>query len=284
MVGGLFANFIALFRMPLLDQLETEASRAEDTLQVKDPFAQHVVSAMDDAPHSHVEDRESELPIELTEHTEHTDEAVLPEPEQEDVWANFTAPKVEQDRRLIVDAKAGNEKAFEQLMKRYHKSVYYLALKMVRNAEDAEDLTQESFAKAFASIGSFDPKYAFSTWLFRIATNSCIDHIRRKRLQTLSIDQGMGNDEGGGQMLQIEDQDHNPYDQYLRNQRREYLNLALARLPERYQRLIDLRYYRELSYEEVAEELALPLGTVKAQLHRARELLMGELASMEKNL
>jgi RNA polymerase sigma-70 factor (ECF subfamily) len=253
-----------------------------DDLHVHDPFA----SSLDDADGPLPENDTDALETTTRGAEEHTEGSSLPdtEAEVEDVWANFTAPKIEQDRRLIAEAKEGNEKAYEQLMKRYHKSVYYLALKMVRNTEDAEDLTQESFAKAFASIGSFDPKYAFSTWLFRIATNSCIDHIRRKRLQTLSIDQGVGNEEGTGQMLQIEDQDHTPYEQFLRNQRREYLNLALARLPERYQRLIELRYYRELSYEEVADELALPLGTVKAQLHRARELLMQELGTMEHNL
>lgn len=205
-------------------------------------------------------------------------------PAEEDVWADFVSPKAEADRKLIAAAKDGDEKAYERLMKKYQKSVYYLALKMVRNDEDAEDLTQESFAKAFGSLHSFDPKYAFSTWLFRIATNSCIDHIRRKKLMTLSIDSGAKNEEGGSMVMQIEDHSRTPYEQFLRSQRHEYLNIALSRLPERYKKLVELRYYKEFSYEEVAEELNLPLGTVKAQLHRARELLNQELSAMEQNL
>jgi RNA polymerase sigma-70 factor (ECF subfamily) len=197
-------------------------------------------------------------------------------------------PKVsqsaEEDKFLIQIALNGDAKAYERLMKKYQKSVYYLSLKMIRNAQDAEDLTQESFAKAFNSIESFDQKFAFSTWLFRIATNNCIDFIRRKKLQTMSIHNQLGNEDGTNIVLQIRDKDLIPDETFLKQQRREYLMLAIERLPERYQRLIDLRYFKEYSYEEVAEKLDLPLGTVKAQLHRARELLNNELANIQETL
>lgn len=233
-------------------------------------------------PEDGAEEVDSELENEAREEAELN--AATETPADADVWADFVSPKAEADRKLIQAAKDGDEKAYERLMKKYQKSVYYLALKMVRNDEDAEDLTQESFAKAFASLNSFDPKFAFSTWLFRIATNSCIDYIRRKKLMTMSLDTGTKTEDGGNMVMQIEDHGRTPYEQYLRSQRHEYLNIALGRLPERYKKLVELRYYKEYSYEEVAEELNLPLGTVKAQLHRARELLNQELSAMEQNL
>lgn len=168
-------------------------------------------------------------------------------------------------------------------MEKYRKAVYYLILKMVRNAEDAEDITQEAFTKAFNSLASFDPKFAFSTWLFRIASNASIDFIRRRKLQTMSIHSGT-DDEGSPMVIQIEDQGLTPDEKFLRQQRKDFLNRAIARLPDKYRRLVQLRYFKEYSYEEVAEELDVPLGTVKAQLHRARELLNKELAAMQNKL
>jgi RNA polymerase sigma-70 factor (ECF subfamily) len=188
----------------------------------------------------------------------------------------------EEDRALIDAAKRGENRAFEKLLKKYYKSVYYLIFKMVRNAEDAEDLTQESFAKAFNSITTFDPKFAFSTWLFKIATNNCIDYIRRKKMQTLSLSQSPSGDDNSGVTLQIADSDPVPDEVMLKKQRREIVARAVEALPERYQQLIQLRYFRELSYEEVAQELKIPLGTVKAQLHRAKELLNEALEDIKR--
>jgi RNA polymerase sigma factor (sigma-70 family) len=185
------------------------------------------------------------------------------------------------DLELVKRAKQNDPKAFEKLLKKYRKSVYYMLLKMVNNADDADDLTQEAFAKAFNSLPKFDSKYAFSTWLFRIATNNCIDFIRKKRVNTVSIDTPYENDEGDNMSFDIRDPDLNPDDIMLRKQRKEYLQMAVEKLPEKYKLLVDLRYFQELSYEEVADELELPLGTVKAQLFRARELLAEELKHLE---
>jgi RNA polymerase sigma-70 factor (ECF subfamily) len=188
------------------------------------------------------------------------------------------------DLELVKRAKKNDPKAFERLLQKYRKSVYYMLLKMVNNTDDAEDLTQEAFAKAFNSLAKFDSKYAFSTWLFRIATNNCIDFIRKKRIQTVSIDTSYENDEGDSMSFDIRDPNLNPNEVMLKQQRKEYLQKAVERLPAKYKRLVDLRYFQELSYEEVADELDLPLGTVKAQLFRARELLSQELKHMEDKM
>lgn len=189
-----------------------------------------------------------------------------------------------EDRKLVANAKKGDAKAFEKLESKYRKSVYYMLLKMVKNPDDSEDLTQEAFAKAFVSIHKFDSKYAFSTWLFRIATNNCIDFIRKKRVSTVSIDQPVEGDDGSSMHFDVRDQDLDPNQAMLKKQRKQYLAKAIDRLPEKYRILVDLRYFKELSYEEVANELQIPLGTVKAQLFRARELLSQELKAMKKQL
>jgi RNA polymerase sigma-70 factor (ECF subfamily) len=189
-----------------------------------------------------------------------------------------------EDRDLVAAAKRGDNKAFQTLLKKYRKSVYYMLLKMVKNPDDAEDLTQEAFAKAFNSIDKFDSTFAFSTWLFRIATNNCIDFIRKKRVQTVSIDAPVEGDDGSSMRFDVRDENHDPNEAMLRSQRRHYLQLALERLPEKYRELVDLRYFQELSYEEVADKLQIPLGTVKAQLFRARELLNEELKNVKPQI
>ncbi len=189
-----------------------------------------------------------------------------------------------EDRQLVADAKKGDRHAFERLLQKYRKSVYYMLLKMVKNADDAEDLTQEAFAKAFNSIEKFDSKFAFSTWLFRIATNNCIDFIRKKRVQTVSIDQPIDGDDGSSMRIDVKDDNLDPNESLLKQQRKRYLRMAIDRLPEKYRVLVDLRYFQEFSYEEVANELQIPLGTVKAQLFRARELLNQELKNIKAQM
>lgn len=194
------------------------------------------------------------------------------------------SPRAEEDRILIIAARNGEAKAFEKLMQRYRKSVYYTLLKMVRNEDDAEDLTQEAFAKAFASIQNFDAKYSFSTWLFRIATNNCIDFIRKKKLQTYSINQTHNHDDSPSGYSDIRDEDMNPNEQLLSDQRKSYVRTAVGKLSPRYKELIELRYFHELSYDEIAAQLKLPLGTVKAQLHRAKELLNDMMNHLEDKI
>ncbi|MEM7109269.1 MAG: sigma-70 family RNA polymerase sigma factor [Bacteroidota bacterium] len=182
--------------------------------------------------------------------------------------------KALEDFKLIDQAvKEDDEQAFAMLMDRYKRPVYHMVLKMVRNVDDAEDLTIEAFAKAFKNLARFKKDYTFSTWLFRIATNNAIDFIRKKRLETMSLDTSYTDDSGEAVQIDVEDRNLNPQEEAIKSQKIELIQLFVTKLPAKYQRLVKLRYFDELSYEEIAKELDAPLGTVKAQLHRARELM-----------
>jgi RNA polymerase sigma-70 factor (ECF subfamily) len=182
--------------------------------------------------------------------------------------------KALEDFRLIDEAVLKNdEQAFARLMQRYKRPVYHMILKMVRNVDDAEDLTIESFAKAFRSLHKFKKDFTFSTWLFRIATNNTIDYIRKRRLNTLSIDNTFTDSDGDSVSIDVEDENLNPQEVTIKAQKEELMQVFVDKLPPKYQKLVRLRYFHELSYEEIAKELEAPLGTVKAQLHRARELM-----------
>lgn len=182
--------------------------------------------------------------------------------------------KALEDFRLIDEAVRNNdEQAFAKLLQRYKRPVYHMVLKMVRNVDDAEDLTIESFAKAFKSLHRFKKDFTFSTWLFRIATNNTIDHIRKKKLNTMSIDNTFTDDNGDGISIEVEDENLDPQEETIKSQKAELIQVFVDKLPPKYQKLVRLRYFNELSYEEIAVELEAPLGTVKAQLHRARELM-----------
>ncbi|HAR20414.1 MAG TPA: RNA polymerase subunit sigma-24 [Cytophagales bacterium] len=181
--------------------------------------------------------------------------------------------KAKYDFKLVERARNEDQKAYAELLKRYRRPLYHLVLKMVRNQEDAEDLTIESFSKAFRNLAKFNADFTFSTWLFRIATNNCIDFLRRKKLSTTSIDNSFLDDGGDDMRMEIRDKDLNPQEVAIREQKIELVRIIVNKLPKKYKLLVGLRYFEELSYEEIATETGAPLGTVKAQLHRARELL-----------
>ncbi len=166
-----------------------------------------------------------------------------------------------------------DQKAFAELLEQYRDPIYFLLLKMVNNREDAEDLTIETFAKAFRSLPNFRPDFAFSTWLFRIATNGGIDFIRKKKLKTLSIDNTVKSKDGDEMRMDVRSADENPEQELITAEKAEMLRSFVEKLKPRYRNLIELRYYKQFSYEEIAEETGMPLGTVKAQLFRARDLL-----------
>lgn len=177
-----------------------------------------------------------------------------------------------------------DQQAYATLMKRYKKAVYFMILKMIRDADDAEDLTMEAFAKAFRNLHKFKKDYTFSTWLFRIATNNTIDFIRKKKLKTMSLNNTLTDDGGNYVNIDVEDDDNNPQDEFIRSQRIEMVRIFVDKLPAKYRKLVQLRYFDELSYEEIAQELEKPLGTVKAQLHRSRELLYEIARGKEKHI
>lgn len=167
-----------------------------------------------------------------------------------------------------------DRKAYEELMGRYKESLFFLALRMVNNRDDAEDMMLEAFSKAFNRLHQYVPDFAFSTWLFKIATNNCIDFLRKKRIKALSIDQGVSTGDGDVMEFNVKDESSlNPEEEMQRKQRMLQMRSVVEKLKPRYRRLIELRYYDEWSYEEIATELNLPLGTVKAQLFRAKEFL-----------
>lgn len=187
--------------------------------------------------------------------------------------------KAKGDLLLVEQAKKGNEKAFASLMDRYKDSIYYILLKMVNNASDAEDLTIEAFGKAFRNLESYAPKFAFSTWLFKIATNNCVDFIRKKQLSPTPFDHLQDNLETVTVNIQSDLPD--PEESLINHQKVAALKDVVNQLKPRYKSLIELRYYKEYSYEEISSELNLPIGTVKAQLFRAKTLLYNILIKTE---
>ena len=186
--------------------------------------------------------------------------------------------KAQRDYLLVQKANEGDQKAYAELMDRYRDAIYYMLLKMVNNASDAEDLTIEAFGKAFKNIQQYAPNYAFSTWLFKIATNNCIDFIRKKKASHVSLDQNDEEHEKASMDIQAPVMD--PEETMINEQKIKMMRSIVDKLKPRYRKLIELRYFKELSYEEIAEELELPIGTGKAQLFRARELLYNVLKSV----
>jgi RNA polymerase sigma factor (sigma-70 family) len=181
-----------------------------------------------------------------------------------------------EDSLLIQQALEGDNRAYDRLMKKYHDAIANFIYRMIQDKGQVEDLTQEAFIKAFGSLASFNEEYAFSTWLYKIATNNCIDFIRRRKLQMFSIDKPIQSKESE-YTFELRDDSAETDGEIISNQRTRLLNQAIAQLPEKYRIVIRLRHTEERSYEEIAEALKLPIGTVKAHIFRARELLYKNL-------
>ena len=188
--------------------------------------------------------------------------------------------KAQQDLELVGRAIDGDQSAYATLMDRYRESIYFMMLKMVKNTDDADDLTIEAFGKAFRRLEQYSPSYAFSTWLFKIASNNCIDFIRKKRIKVTSMDSGIQTDDGERIKIDAKSNTRDPEETMEHKQKVIMMREVVAKLKPRYRILVEKRYFEELSYEEISEELNLPLGTVKAQLFRARDFLAN---MMEKN-
>ena len=183
--------------------------------------------------------------------------------------------KARYDLELVRRAVDNNDqKAYAELMQRYRDSIYFMLLKMINNKDDADDLTIEAFGKAFKRLHQYTPNYAFSTWLFKIASNNCIDWIRKQKKKTFSIDNPIGTDDGDEMTIELKGDGPDPMEVVMKDQKNSIMRDVVDKLKPRYRTLVELRYYKEYSYEEIAEELDLPLGTVKAQLFRAREFLL----------
>ena len=190
-----------------------------------------------------------------------------------EIASEHLSDKAKADLVLVDQARLGDQAAYATLMDRYRESIYFMMMKMVRNADDADDLTIEAFGKAFSRLDQYSPSYAFSTWLFKIASNNCIDFIRKKRVKLTSMDTGYTNDEGDSIRIDAKSSTLDPEESMVHNQKVKHMRTLVSKLKPRYRELVEKRYFEELSYEEIAEELNLPLGTVKAQLFRARDFL-----------
>jgi RNA polymerase sigma factor (sigma-70 family) len=179
--------------------------------------------------------------------------------------------KARHDLKVIDRALHGDSKAYTELLTRYRDSVYYVLLRMVNNPSDAEDLTIEAFGKAFHNLSKYVPSHAFSTWLFRIATNNCIDFMRKKSQSPRPFDQDEGEEDE--MEATVASDMRLPDEVMMDRETAASLNRIVKSLKPRYRRLIELRYFEDYSYEDIATELSLPIGTVKARLFRAKVLI-----------
>ena len=193
--------------------------------------------------------------------------------------------KAKNDYFLVEKARnQGDQHAYAELLNKYRDPLYFMMLKMTGNATDAEDLTIEAFGKAFKKIHQYSPEYAFSTWLFKIAANNCIDFLRKnKRIlfaDNFFDEEGESSDAPSTMMYTGLD----PEEKIIEKQKIQLMHEVVQRLKPHYRHMIDLRYFKEWSYEEIAVEMDLPIGTVKAQLFRAREFLFQILKSVEERI
>ncbi len=202
-----------------------------------------------------------------------------------EVSENFS-DKAKRDYELVRAAIQGDQKAYAELLHYYKDSIYFMLLKMVNNKSDAEDLTIEAFGKAFKNIELYTPDFAFSTWLFKIASNNCIDFLRRKKSmhKHVSIDNEGVNDNETEPYITLQANAPDPEEKFIIKQKERLLRTVVKRLNPRYRKLIELRYFKELSYVEIAKELDLPIGTVKARLYRSRILLYNTLKETQHAL
>jgi RNA polymerase sigma-70 factor (ECF subfamily) len=167
-----------------------------------------------------------------------------------------------------------DQKAYTELMSRYRDSLYFMMIKMTNDPIDAEDMTIEAFGKAFRNLQNYTTDFAFSTWLFKIASNNCVDFIRKRKKQSFQLVEDYSSyDNYTEQKSFLNNSQQNPEELYITKQKHKYIREIVEKLKPHYKSLIELRYFQELSYEEIAVKLNLPMGTVKAQLFRARDFL-----------
>jgi RNA polymerase sigma-70 factor (ECF subfamily) len=176
------------------------------------------------------------------------------------------------DYELIIKALNKDQKAYSRLLSRYHDNIFYYILRMVGSKIHADDLTQESFDKAFRNLDKYDSQFAFSTWLYKIAKNCTIDFVRKRKLNALHINYGSDEDASINENT-LYSGTPNPEENMIRQQEELMLMSHIEAMKPKYRKLIELRYIKEYAYEEIAQELNLPIGTIKTQLFRAKNIL-----------
>ena len=183
------------------------------------------------------------------------------------------------DLVLVEEALSGSQDAFKLLLKKHREAIYHVILKIVHNPQEAEDLVQETFMKAFISLSSYRSQYKFTTWLYRIAANSSIDYLRKKKIAAFSLDEQIPTTKGT-LTLEVADWTYNPEIDLVAKQKRFSIDQAIRALPKRYREVVILRHKEEKTYEEIAAILGIPVGTVKARIFRARVLLKKKLKTL----
>ncbi|HPN34055.1 MAG TPA: sigma-70 family RNA polymerase sigma factor [bacterium] len=185
-------------------------------------------------------------------------------------------------KEIIQRAIQGDERACAEIVQRYRPQILILILRMVRGREEAEDLTQETFIKAFHALPSFNAEYAFSTWLYKIAVNNCIDFFRKKKLKTTSIDAPLAGGNGDVAREFPDEQSQRPDAGLIEQEKKNYIQAAINSLPAKYREAIVLRHVQDLAYEEISARLKVPIGTVKVRIFRAREMLKKKLRDQRR--
>jgi RNA polymerase sigma-70 factor (ECF subfamily) len=189
------------------------------------------------------------------------------------------------DQDVVLEARAGRQAAYRELVRRYERPIFSLIYRMVRNREQAEDLSQETFVKALNAIESYRPEYKFSSWIFKIANNVSIDHLRRRELDTLSLDgspHALTPEAIQASALQLGDRQETALEELEAKELGGEIEVAIAALRPEYRACILLRHVEGRPYEEIATMLDLPLGTVKTYIHRARGELRQALAHLRQ--
>jgi RNA polymerase sigma-70 factor (ECF subfamily) len=199
--------------------------------------------------------------------------------------SNKLTEKGVRDLKLIRRAlENGDTTAYNELLKLYRDPLYFMLYEKVNDKELAKDLTIESLGKAFNKLHLYTPTYTFSTWLFTVARNHCIDYLRKNRLTTISIDKIILNSEGKASSLDMKSSDLNPEQKLEKKQRIAMLRQVVDSLKPNYRTLVKLRYFKEMTYDEIAIKLDIPIGTVKAQLHRSREQLFKIMSGLSQSI
>ena len=183
------------------------------------------------------------------------------------------------DQEIVEAVLAGEQHRFAELVGRYQGPIVNYVYRMLGNYDDAVDLSQDVFLKSYSALASYRPQYPFTAWLFRIARNAAIDEIRRRRLTLVPLDEPVDTEEGtlGRQVAADE---AGPEQLFMDDEFRNQLEGAIAQLPQKYREPLVLRHAAEMSYDEIAEALELPLGTVKTRIFRAREALRSGLSDL----
>lgn len=185
-----------------------------------------------------------------------------------------TTERMQRDYQLVCDARDhGSRKAYADLMALYREPLRLLLLRMTRNTTAADDLTMETFGKAFMQLHRYAPTSSFSAWLYSIGVHTYIDHLRRNHMVTMPLSSLEETSDGEYVEYPVPSGQPDPEESLIRIQRDQTLKQIVEQLREPYRKMVRMRYYEELSYEEIAQRLGIPLGTVKVRLSRAKELL-----------